>query len=165
MDCKEIQLVYPKGDQSWVFTGKTDVEAETPILWSPDEWINEVCSDSSVQSLSRIQLFATPRTAARQASLSITNSQSLLKSCPLSQGCHPAISSSVIHFSSFPQSFPASVQFSSVTQSCPTLSNSMNCSTSGLPVHHQLLEFTQTHILSHQKKIIIIILMCPRLGG
>ena len=67
-------------------------------------------------------------------------------SCPLSQGCHPAISSSVIHFSSFPQSFPASVQFSSVTQSCPTLSNSMNCSTSGLPVHHQLLEFTQTHI-------------------
>ena len=32
LDCKEIQLVYPKGDQSWVFTGKTDVEAETPIL-------------------------------------------------------------------------------------------------------------------------------------
>ena len=33
---KEIQLVHPKGDQSWVFIGGTDVEAETPILWSPD---------------------------------------------------------------------------------------------------------------------------------
>ena len=36
LDCKEIQLVYPKGDQSWVFTGRTDVEAETPILRPPD---------------------------------------------------------------------------------------------------------------------------------
>ena len=35
-DCKEIQSVHPKGDQSWVFTGRTDVEAETPILWPPD---------------------------------------------------------------------------------------------------------------------------------
>ena len=36
LDCKEIQPVHPKGDQSWVFIGKTDVEAETPILWPPD---------------------------------------------------------------------------------------------------------------------------------
>ena len=36
LDCKEIQPVHPKGDQSWVFTGKTDVESETPILWPPD---------------------------------------------------------------------------------------------------------------------------------
>ena len=35
LDCKEIQPVYPKGDQSWVFTGRTDAEAETPILWPP----------------------------------------------------------------------------------------------------------------------------------
>ena len=35
LDCKEIQPVYPKGDQSWVFTGRTDAEAETPILWLP----------------------------------------------------------------------------------------------------------------------------------
>ena len=39
-----------------------------------------------------------------------------------------------------------SVQFSSVAQSCPTLCNPMNCSAPGLPVHHQLPEFTQTHI-------------------
>ena len=36
LDCKEIQPVNPKGDQSWVFIGRTDVEAETPILWPPD---------------------------------------------------------------------------------------------------------------------------------
>ena len=35
LDCKEIQPVYPKGDQSWVFIGRTDAEAETPILWPP----------------------------------------------------------------------------------------------------------------------------------
>ena len=36
LDCKEIQLVHPKGDQSWVFIGRNDAEAETPILWPPD---------------------------------------------------------------------------------------------------------------------------------
>ena len=36
LDCKEIQPVHPKGDQSWVFIGRTDVEAEIPILWPPD---------------------------------------------------------------------------------------------------------------------------------
>ena len=35
LDCKEIQPVYPKGDQSWVFIGRTDVAAETLILWPP----------------------------------------------------------------------------------------------------------------------------------
>ena len=36
LDRKKIQPVHPKGDQSWVFIGRTDVEAETPILWPPD---------------------------------------------------------------------------------------------------------------------------------
>ena len=36
LDCKEIQPVNPKGNQSWVFIGRTDAEAETPILWPPD---------------------------------------------------------------------------------------------------------------------------------
>ena len=36
LDCNEIQPVHPKGDQSWVFIGRTDAEAETPILWLPD---------------------------------------------------------------------------------------------------------------------------------
>ena len=37
LDCKEIQPVHPKGDQSWVFIGRIDAEAETPILWPPHE--------------------------------------------------------------------------------------------------------------------------------
>ena len=37
LDCKEIQPVHSKGDQSWVFIGRTDAEAETPILWPPHE--------------------------------------------------------------------------------------------------------------------------------
>ena len=78
----------------------------------------EVCSHScplslfsSVQLLSHVWLFATPRTAACQASLSITSSQSLLNSCPLSRWCHPTITSSVVPFSSCLQPFPASGSF------------------------------------------------------
>ena len=36
LDCKEIQSVHPKGNQSWIFIGRTDAEAETPTLWPPD---------------------------------------------------------------------------------------------------------------------------------
>ena len=36
LDCKETQPIHPKGNQSWIFIGRTDVEAETPILWPPD---------------------------------------------------------------------------------------------------------------------------------
>ena len=43
LDCKEIQLVHPKGSQSWMFIGRTDAEAETPILWPPHakSWLIE----------------------------------------------------------------------------------------------------------------------------
>ena len=46
LDCKEIQPVHPKGYQSWVFIGRTDVEAEAPILWPPDakSWL--ICKDT-----------------------------------------------------------------------------------------------------------------------
>ena len=64
---------------------------------------------SSVQLLSR--LFATPWIAACQASLSITNSWVHSNSCPSSRWCHPTISSSVVPFSSCPQSLPASQSF------------------------------------------------------
>ena len=45
LDCKEIQPVHPKGDQSWVFIGRTDIEAETPILWPlhKKSWL--ICKD------------------------------------------------------------------------------------------------------------------------
>ena len=66
---------------------------------------------SSVQSFSHVRLFATPWTSAHQASLSITNSYHP-NPCPSSWWCHPTISSSVIPFSSCPQSFLASGFFS-----------------------------------------------------
>ena len=68
-------------------------------------------SVQSVQSLSRVRLFATPWIPARQASLSITNSGVHSDSRPSTQWCHPAISSSVVPFSSCPQSLPASGSF------------------------------------------------------
>ena len=37
LNCKEIEPAHPKGNQSWIFTGRTDAKAETPILWPPDE--------------------------------------------------------------------------------------------------------------------------------
>ena len=66
---------------------------------------------SSVQSLSHVRLFATPWIAGRQASLSITNSWSSLTLMSIESVCHPAISSSVVPFSSCPQSLPASGYF------------------------------------------------------
>ena len=83
----------------------TQIQGHCPIKQEP---INIV---SSVQSISRIWLYVTPWTAACQASLSITNSRNYSNSCPLSQWCHPTISSSVIPFSSCPQSFSASGSF------------------------------------------------------
>ena len=66
---------------------------------------------SLLQSFSRARLFATPWTAAHQASLSITNSWAYSNSCPLSWWCFPTISSSAVPFSSCLQSFPASGAF------------------------------------------------------
>ena len=66
---------------------------------------------SSVQSLSRVQLRESPWIAACQASLSIAKSWSYPNSCPSSRWRHPAISSSVVPFSSCPKSFPASGYF------------------------------------------------------
>ena len=81
---------------------------DTPLK----DWIHE--EFVVVQSLNHIQLFVTPWTAAHQASLDFSISQSLLKllsSCPLSRWCHLTVSSSVVRFSSFPQSFPAPGSF------------------------------------------------------
>ena len=96
LDCKEIKPDNPKGNQSWIFIGRTNAEAEIPVIWPLDvkNW-----------------LFASPWTAGCQTSLSFTNSWSLLKLCPLSWWCHPTISSSVVPFSSCLQSFPVSGSF------------------------------------------------------
>ena len=48
LDCKEIKLVHPKGNQSWIFIGRTDAEAEAPTLWPPDEknWLFRIDPDA-----------------------------------------------------------------------------------------------------------------------
>ena len=48
LDCKELQPVHPKGNRSWIFIGRTDVEAETPILWPPDakNWLTRKDPDA-----------------------------------------------------------------------------------------------------------------------
>ena len=91
---------------------------------------------SSVQLPSHVQLLATPWTAARQASLCITRFQGLLNSCPLTQWCHPTISSSVTPFSSCFQSFPASGSFP-VSQLVTSGGRSIGASASVLPMNIQ----------------------------
>ena len=92
---------------------------------------------SSVQSLSRVWLFETPRTAAHQASCPSPTTGVYPNSYPLSQWCHPAISSSVVLFSClqcFPTSeyFPMSQLFTSGGQSI-----GVSASPSGLPINTQ----------------------------
>ena len=112
-----------------------------------------------VQLLSHIWLFQTPWTAAHLAPISIPISQSLLKFMwtelvMLSNHlilCFPLLTlpsifpSIRVFFNNSPFCF-SSVQFSSAAQSCLTPCDPMNRSTPGLPVHHQLPEFTQTHV-------------------
>ena len=96
-------------------------------------WLERI----SVQLLSHIRLFATPQTAARQVSLSITNSRSLPKLMSIDSECHPTISSSVIPFSFRLQSLPASGSFP-MSQFFTSGGQSMGVSTSTSIVHSNL---------------------------
>ena len=103
---------------------------------------------SSVSSVSHVRLFATPWITACLASLSITNSWSSLKpmSIELVMPSNHLILCRPLPL--LPSIFPSirSDQIGSVTQSCPTLCYPLNLSMPGLPVHHQLPEFIQTHV-------------------
>ena len=106
----------------------------------------------SDQSLSRVQFFATLWTAAHQASLSITKSRTCSDSCPLSQWCHPTISSSLVPFPSCPQSFPASGSFP-VSQSFASGGQSVVASASVLPMNIQdWFRLGLTSLISLQSK-------------
>ena len=103
-----------------------------------------------VKSFSRVQLFVTPWTVAYQASPSMGFSRQEYQSgLPFPSpgdlpdpGIKPR--SPELQADALPSEPP--LQFSSVAQSCPTLFDPMNLSTPGVPVHHQLPEFTQTHV-------------------
>ena len=115
----------------WFQLGKEDVKA---AYRHPAYLTYMQCCCSVAQPC----LFATPWTAAHQASLSLTISQSLPSSCSLHQWCHPAVSSSDALFSFYPQSFPALGTF---PMSHLFVSNNQNpgasASASALPVNIQ----------------------------
>ena len=110
IDCHLLSRVCP---DHLILNSKTSL-SQSPNTPSP---IALICTQyhhlsflflfSSVKSLSRVQLFVTPWTAARQASLSTPAPGVYSNSCPLSRWCHPTLSSSVVPFSHL-QSFPAS---------------------------------------------------------
>ena len=110
-----------------------------------------------MKSLSRVRLFATPWTVAYQAPSSMGFSrQEYWSGLPFPSAGDlpdpgiepgsPTFQADALTFEPPGKPYISSVQFSSVAQSCPTLCDPMNRSTPGLPVHHQLPEFTQTHI-------------------
>ena len=133
-------------------------------------WVESADTEPRIQRhhvcvcmLSHVCLFATPWTVAHQAPLCMGLSQQdtgmgchfLFQGIFLTLGLNPYLLSHLrlLHWQvdSFTTATPGkhyhlSVQFSSVAQSCPRLFAPMNCSTPGLPVHHQLPEFTQTHV-------------------
>ena len=108
LDLKEIQPVHPKGDQSWVFIGRTDVEAETPILWPPDvkNWL--IWKDPDAGKDWRQEEKGTTEDEMVRWHHQLPE---FPNSCALSQWYHPAILSSVVPFSSCPQCLPASESF------------------------------------------------------
>ena len=95
----------------WTFNFHNGEKIKFLLFKSPSLWYFVMTAFSSDQSLSHVRLSATPWIAACQASLTITNSSIHPNPCPLSRWCYPAISSSVVPFSSCPQSLPASGSF------------------------------------------------------
>ena len=132
LDCKEIQLINPKGNQSWIFIGRTDVEAETPVLWPPyvKNWLTGKDPDAGrdwgqeEKGMTEDEMAGwhhwldahefewTPGVGDGQGGLACCNSW----------GCKESDTTEWLNWTELNHSMP------------------------GLSVHHQLLEFTQTHV-------------------
>ena len=137
----QISASFHKPKKKKILLKKTRNREEFSQLdrqYLPKKHVVRILQFSSVQLLSHVQLFVTPWTAACEDSLSITNTHSLPKVCPLSWWCHQTISSSVVPFSSCPQFFPASGSFQmSQLFASDGQSIGVSASTSALPLNTQ----------------------------
>ena len=126
LGCKEILPVNAKGNQSWIFMGRTGAEAKTPIFWPPDgkNWLIGKNPDAGKDWRQEEKWTTVDEMIGWHHHLGHEFEQAL--------GAHDGQRSLVC--------------YSSVFQSCLTLYGPMNCSMPDLSVHHQLLEFTQTHV-------------------
>ena len=139
LDCKEMKQVNPKGNQPWIFIGRTDAEAEAPILWSPDmrSWLIGKDPEAGKDWKQKEKGLAEDEMVRQHHWLnSVQFSRSVMSnslqphepqhtrppcpspapgvypnSCPLSRWCHSPISSSVVPFSPCLQSFLMSGSF------------------------------------------------------
>ena len=171
LDCKEIKPVNPKVNQPWIFIGRTDAEA--PIIWPPNakNWLTGKEPDAGKDrrqeakgtkedemvgwhhQLNGHEFEQTPRDGGGQGSLACCS--------PWGRKGWRWLSDWTELRWQVDNSIFVSVQFSTVTQSCPTLCDPMDYSTSGFTVLHHLVEFAQTHVHWVGDAIHHLIPCCP----
>ena len=163
LNCKEIQPVHPKENKSWIFIGRTDAEDETPIFWPLDvkNWLIGKDPDAGEywrqeeKGMIEDEMVGWHHqlTDMSLSKLGDSEGQGSLACCG-QWCCKDSDTTDRLTWTEFHLTLPEIYHFPQVwnkvkfkvTQSCLTLCDPMECSSPGLPVHHQLTEFTQTHV-------------------